>query len=273
MRNPDAVASQFFASIVMAVIVGSVYYKLPLTQSGARDRLAAIAFIILTQSFMAFDLVVLAPHERSVMLRDSTSGMYSSLAFYVGRTLAEFPVHMVLALGVGLITCYMFGLQGDAGKVGQYLAVMMLVTNCGASMLLLVGSMAKTMAAGNALATLALVFASLFNGFFIHVDNVPVAYRWIAQISFPGFGVAAAISNELQGLTLQCSAAEAAASGCAATGDALLEALRYPDTTVWRLCLWMIVESMVFRVLAFLCFHCLYTGQPIRARLRTLCGG
>lgn len=271
LRNPDAVASQFFASVVMAVIVGSVYYKLPLTQSGARDRLAAIAFIILTQSFMAFDLVVLAPLERTIMLRDSMSGMYSSVAFYAGRTLAEFPVHMLLAATVGVITCFMYGLQPGAAQVLQYIVTIMLVTNCGASMLLLVGTAAKTMAAGNALATLVLVFASLFNNFFVSTQNLHPGYRWIAEISFPGFGVAAGITNELRGLKLECSAADSAAGTCVATGDALLETLRFSETSVWRLCVYMLVESVVFRVLAFLCFHFLYTGQSFRTRLRALC--
>jgi ABC-type multidrug transport system ATPase subunit len=170
LRCPDAFASQVFASVVMGIIIGTVYFKLPLTDSGARDRLAAISFMTITQSFMAFDLVVLAPHERAVMLRDTAAGMYSGTAFYAGRTLAEAPVHLILAAIVGAVTSGMFGLQ--TSHMGMYVIIMVLVTNCGASLLLLVGAVSKSMAAGNALATLVLTFSSLFNGFFITKENV-----------------------------------------------------------------------------------------------------
>ena len=49
LRNPDAVMSQFVGSIVLAAVIGSVYYHMALDSAGVRDRVAAIAFIVLTQ--------------------------------------------------------------------------------------------------------------------------------------------------------------------------------------------------------------------------------
>jgi hypothetical protein len=60
-------------------------------------------------------------------------------------------------------------------------------------------------------------------------------------------------------------------AGCAATGDGLLEAMGFLGTNVWRLIGWLVLESVVLRVLAFLALHFLWTGQSMKDRLRALC--
>lgn len=270
LRNPDAVMSQAVSAVAMSLVCGSIYYQMGLSQAAARDRLGAISFIILTQSFMAFDLVVLFPAERAVYLRDTASGMYSSFAFYAGRSAAEWPLHMVFAVIAATITYFMYGLQLDAGRWATYVCILALVTNAGASMLLAVGALSSSMAMGNAIATVVLSFASLFNGLFVR--DVPVWYRWLNDISFPGLGVKAAMANELRGLVFTCTPEEAAA-GCAPDGEALLGALGMGDTDVWANAGWLLLESVVFRLVAFAALHFLYTGQPARERARLLLPG
>ena len=97
-----------------------------------------------------------------------------------------------------------------------------------------------------------------------------VVYRWLFDVSFPAFGVRAALVNELTGLTYTCTPEEAAA-GCSGSGDELLRALGFGGTDVWRMCGLLLLETLIFRVLAFLAMHFMYTGQTFKARLRTLC--
>jgi ABC-2 type transporter len=93
------------------------------------------------------------------MLRENAAGAYKISAFYFGRTLAELPVQIVFSVLVGIITWAMFGLQ--AGTLGPYVLLIALVTLTGASMLTLVGALSDSLAMGNALASVTLVFASL----------------------------------------------------------------------------------------------------------------
>lgn len=268
-RNPDAVVSQFVGSVLMAVIVGSVFLQLPLTASGLRDRLSAIAFILMTQAFVAFDQLILMPMERAIMLRESSAGMYSTSAFFWGRTFAEWPLLSLLSLITAGITYGMFGLKADNASAGMYLLVVVLVTNVGASLLTLIGALSSSMAMGNGLGTLILVFASLFNGFFLSPQNMHVVYKWIFDLSFTSWGVQAAVFNELHGLEVVCSEAEVAA-GCTGSGDALLETLGFAGTDPWRLCGLLLVQAVIWRVLAMFALHFMYTGQTFRERLRLL---
>lgn len=98
----------------------------------------------------------------------------------------------------------------------------------------------------------------------------PAVYRWLFDVSFPAFGVRSAAFNELSGFTYTCSPDEAAA-GCTGRGDDLLAAMGVSHVDLWRMCGLLFLETIIFRVLAFLAMHFMYTGQTFRQRLRTLC--
>jgi ABC-type multidrug transport system permease subunit len=218
--------------------------------------MSAIAFLVLTMSFACFDQVVMFPMERKIMLRENAGGAYKISAFYVGRTLAEFPVQLAFSCLVGIITWAMFGLQQST--LGPYVLLIVLATLTGAALLTLVGSLSDSLAMGNALASVVLVFASLFNGFFISSDNLVPFWRWIQAISFPAFAVRGAISVELDDLTYSCSPDEIAA-GCTGTGSSILAAVGAQNIS-WRLmCLYLLIEMIVFRILTFLALHFLWT--------------
>lgn len=101
-----------------------------------QDRVAAVSFVVMCQSFLAIDLIVLFPIERAVYLRDQVrraafvlvraagcrsqastcgqrvvhlacqqaSGLYRTSSFYFGRSLAETPFHLLFGFLVGVIT-------------------------------------------------------------------------------------------------------------------------------------------------------------------------
>ena len=83
LREPSGVMSQAVNSVIMPLIIGSLYYNTPLTVSGAADRLRAISLIVLIQSFSAFDQLLLFPKERSLYLHESNGGMYPTRRIHV----------------------------------------------------------------------------------------------------------------------------------------------------------------------------------------------
>jgi ATP-binding cassette subfamily G (WHITE) protein 2 len=56
LREPAAVMTQASTAVVMPLIVGGIYWRIPLTQGAVSDRLAAVSFLVLMQAFMWCDL-------------------------------------------------------------------------------------------------------------------------------------------------------------------------------------------------------------------------
>lgn len=67
------------------------------------------------------------------------SGLYSSSGFYVARSFAETPFHLIFGALSAIVTYWMWGLQNDMTKFLNYLLITVLVTNCGVSVLLFSG--------------------------------------------------------------------------------------------------------------------------------------
>ena len=84
LREPSAVATQAVNSVLMPLIIGSIFFDLPLTVSGANDRLSAISLIVLMQSFAALDQLLLFPKERGLFLHES-NGACTRQACITGR--------------------------------------------------------------------------------------------------------------------------------------------------------------------------------------------
>ena len=70
--------------------------------------------------------------------------MYSPLMFYLGRTLAETPQHIILLLFQGIVTYYMYGFQNDVDKVCIYCLLVVLTGLAGAALMLLCSALTKT---------------------------------------------------------------------------------------------------------------------------------
>ena len=179
LREPSAVATQALNSIFVPLIVGSIYFQLPLTVSGAGDRLSGISLIVLLQSFMSFDQLLLFPKERGLYLHESNGGMYSTSAYYWSRSLVELWTIVLFAIICAIISYEMMGLDDSADGRFAFIAIVAAVTVAGASFLTAIGSLCKSFEQTNALAGTLLIVLMLFDGNWINRRNIwPVYYRW-----------------------------------------------------------------------------------------------
>ena len=259
LREPAAVLTQGMTSALMPLIVGGIYYRIPLSQSAIPDRLAAISFVVLLQSFMCMDQILLFPKERAVYLRDYATGLYGTTAFYVARTGAE----MLCAT----ITYWMFGFQADAAHFFVYLGIICLVTEAGAALLASCGALSPSMEVGNILATMILIILTLLDGFYINLTNMPAWCQWASVFSFPGYGVQAVAANEFNGLVYTCTPQEAAL-GCIPDGRAYLTRLGFQHVHIGANVGYILVLAAGSRFVSCLGLHFLYTGQSLSERWR-----
>jgi ABC-type multidrug transport system ATPase subunit/ABC-type multidrug transport system permease subunit len=268
LREPVAVMTQCANATVLPFLIGTIMWNLPNSQTGAQDRLSAMSFVMLLQSFMCFDILLLFPIERGVYLRENEGGLYSTSAFYFGRTMSEMPFHVLFSFLVAVITYWCFGLQNDAGKFFTYALIVVLLTLAGASMMLFFGSISLSLDQSNLMATFAIVIMTIFDGSWIDTRNIPRGYRWLSNLSFMRWGVQAAVYNEFSGLELSCTEEEA--TQCAyPNGEEFLRLNHFGDVDVWYNVGVLIIMIVCYRVGAYFGLRFCYTGKSIRERLNS----
>jgi len=262
LREPIATMTQIFNAIFMPVVFGSVYWDIDLSQQSAYDRISAISLAALMLAFMAFDILMLFPTERSIFNREQAAGMYRPISFYLGRTLSEMPQHSLLAAIFGAIAYWMYGLQNDANKFLKWELVLIIETNCGAGLLILFSALSKNIEQSNLLATLFLLLFMLFDANWIALDKIPVYWRWLTEVSFLGYASQALMVTEYQGLTFECTQQEIDTSECLfQTGEQVLYSRGLDGVDFWQNVWILILLTVVYRILAYIAFWLLFRNH------------
>ena len=268
LREPSGVMSQAVNSVIMPLIIGSLYYNTPLTVSGAADRLRAISLIVLIQSFSAFDQLLLFPKERSLYLHESNGGMYPTSAYYMSRSLVELVTIVLFALTSACISYEMFGLNDGSGDARvEFYMMIVAVTVAGASFLTLIGTMCKSFEQTNAVAATMLIVLMLFDGNWINRRNIPVYYRWLPEVSFMGYAVEGAVASDFKRHTFACTERAVAEEGCVPlTGNQYLRMLDFDPDSTWPMFWLLVLVTACYRVAAFFALHFFWTGQTYTER-------
>lgn len=246
---------------------GSIYFRMSTTVSSSGDRLSAISLIVLLQSFMCFDQLLLFPKERGLFLHESNGGMYKTGVFYWARTLSEAWSIILFALICAVICYEMYGLHDSMdGRVTFYLVVTA-VTVAGASFLTALGSLCKTFEQTNSLAGTILIVLMLFDGNWINRRNIPVYYRWLADVSFLGYAVEAAVVSDFKRVDFTCTDRAILEEGCMPiTGKQMLRSLEFDEGATWPKFWLLILVTVLYRLVAFLGLHFCWTGQTFKER-------
>ena len=268
LREPSGVATQAVNSVIMPLIIGSLYYDTPLTVSGAADRLRAISLIVLIQSFSAFDQLLLFPKERGLYLHESNGGMYPTSAYYASRSLVELVTIVLFALTSACISYEMFGLNDGSGAARvEFYMMIVAVTVAGASFLTMIGTMCKSFEQTNAVAATTLIVLMLFDGNWINRRNIPVYYRWLPEVSFLGYAVEGAVASDFKRHTFVCTERAVAEEGCVPlTGNQYLRMLDFDPDSTWPMFWLLVLVTACYRVVAFFALHFLWTGQTYAER-------
>jgi ATP-binding cassette subfamily G (WHITE) protein 2 len=223
-RDPMSFWTVIGGIISMGLLMGSIYFNLE--PGDVRNRVAGMSMYIAFMSFMTFDILMLWPAERSIYLRDQISGMYCTSAFYIARSFAEAPTHMLCGIIGALFTHYMYGLQNDLEHVGMYCFISVITVMSASSILMWVSSLAKNFEQSNQLLMPIILPCMFFSGFFISEDMIPAMWAWVPDVNFLYYSTNYAIVHEIQGVEGGCTCAllgsldcEVAAINCAIDTD------------------------------------------------------
>lgn len=271
MREPAVIVTQLFNCIVLPLLIGSIFYHIPLDQSGTKDRVAAISFTVVILTHITSDILVLFPLERSLYLREQSSGLYSTLAYYIGRSLAETPLHILVAIITASISYWLCGLQADWSKFLIWVCIMLVITFTCAGFMLMVGSICRSYGQANVVSTTLFVIFMLFDGNYVSLNNIPEPYRWVHDISFNAQSVAAAIKNEMHGLTFTCSDSlrNPVTGRCPIqTGEDFLEQTGYNNDAIGLHIFYVFIFGIVCRVIAYFGLRFCYTNKSFKQRLK-----
>eukprot|EP00013_Stygamoeba_regulata_P015839 CAMPEP_0177682438 /NCGR_PEP_ID=MMETSP0447-20121125/31260_1 /TAXON_ID=0 /ORGANISM="Stygamoeba regulata, Strain BSH-02190019" /LENGTH=612 /DNA_ID=CAMNT_0019191943 /DNA_START=145 /DNA_END=1980 /DNA_ORIENTATION=+ len=231
VRNPLALKVKLIQTIFTALLLGLVFLRLNFSQEAVQSRVGVLSFFVISAVFQTvFGVASTFPIEKQYFDRDREAQVYSVLAFYISKVLADLPFEFILPILQGTILYWMANLNPSAERFFIFLAIIVLLYNVTQSLGLFVSAIAPTAQAAMVLAPLVCVVFVLFGGFFANQGELPVVFRWIPWISLVNHSFRAMMTNEFTGLQLTCEPDEQCVYP---TGDDVLDFYGFGDNHIW----------------------------------------
>ena len=212
-RNPLVVRASAGQTIFLALIMGLMYLRIGHGQSTVQDRLGSLFFVLVNLAMssttqvvttcknhilMHFSYIFIVTEQRAVFFREYSNNMYSTLAFYFAKIIADFPLQIFFPALFSTIVYWMVGFVPDAKQYFIFLAINVLCSNVGNAYGMLLGAAAKDSNVALTLQPVVLIPFVIFSGYFINSDNVPPYFIWIEYISFVKYGFHSLVINEVK---------------------------------------------------------------------------
>uniref|UniRef100_A0AAX7VBS2 ABC transporter domain-containing protein n=1 Tax=Astatotilapia calliptera TaxID=8154 RepID=A0AAX7VBS2_ASTCA len=204
LRNPQTSYAQLALNIFFAILVGLIYYQMPLTLPEAlQNRSGAFFFLIINMVFGNLSAVELFINERAIFIHENSSGYYRTSVYFLSKIFADLiPNRMIPIIVFSAIAYYMMGLKPAFETFLCFALTMSLVSLAGVGLAFLVSASVSTFAMANILIALPFVFMMVFGGFLVNLNAMLSWLSWVKWISIFKYGLDALYINELKGLFL-----------------------------------------------------------------------
>ncbi|XP_072978501.1 ABC transporter G family member 39 [Typha angustifolia] len=181
-RNPSYTATRIFFTTVIALIFGTIFWRLGKKVSTRQDLFnslgcmyAAVIFIGIQNGQTVQPIVDV---ERMVFYREKAAGMYSALPYAFAQVLIEIPHIFLQTVIYGLVVYSLIGFDWTAGKFFWYLFFMFFTFMYFTYYGMMVAAMTPNSDIAAIVATAFYAIWNIFAGYLIPRPRIPIWWRW-----------------------------------------------------------------------------------------------
>lgn len=257
-RQPASVVARSAQHVMMGVFLGVLYRDVGRSQESVSARAAVNAFATAMVAMMAVMSRAAVLHtELATYRREHLGRMYSTATWVLANTLAELPLAAVLPW---LFTAPMYWTVGLRDSFGRFVRLTLVVADlqlASQSLALILAALAGTTATALLLSPVAVIPPFMFAGFFVNQDSIPGVVRWLKYLSPLRYSLSAMLTNEFDGLGLQCRNSELVPDGAGGSVCPITDGSQYLEaqgitTTFWEDAFALFGLFVGFRVLFYL---------------------
>jgi len=203
----------WITSIVIAIVLGTVWLNLPKTSAGAFTRGGLLFISLLFNAFQAFSELASTMIGRPIVNKHKAYTFHRPSALWIAQIIVDLAFSAVQILIFSIIVYFMCGLVRDAGAfftfyiviVSGYLAMTLFFRT--------IGCLCPDFDYAIKFAATIITFFVITSGYIIQYQSEKVWIRWIYWINALGLGFSALMENEFSRLTLTCTAESLIPSG------------------------------------------------------------
>uniref|UniRef100_A0A5S6MTA5 Putative nucleotidyltransferase MAB21L1 n=1 Tax=Xenopus tropicalis TaxID=8364 RepID=A0A5S6MTA5_XENTR len=201
LRNPQASIAQVMVTLVLALIVGAIFFGVKEDVSGIQNRVGSLFFVTTNQCFSSVSAIELFIVEKKIFIHEYISGYYRLSAYFFAKLFTDLlPMRTLPSIIFTSVLYFMIGFKATAGAFFTMMFTLMMIAYTAASMALAVAAGQDVVAVANLLMTICFVFMIIFSGLLVNLTSVMDWISWLKYFSIPRYGLTALQINEFTNL-------------------------------------------------------------------------
>lgn len=194
-----------FAAVFQSLIIGSLFYNISNSTTGAFSRGGAIFFSLLYNALNSLAEVNNCFANRPILLKQRSYSFYHPSAEAIQSVLSDMPVKLATIVVFSLIIYFLSNLHRTAGQYFFFLLLVVFTSNAVAAYFQMVAAWCKTADAANSIAGISVLILSVYTGYMIPLQDMHPWFKWLNYLNPLRFGFESLMANEFHGVTMPCS--------------------------------------------------------------------
>lgn len=204
LQDKFALTVSLVTSTGIAIVLGTVWLKLPQTSAGAFTRGGLLFISMLFNGFQAFSELAATMLGRSIVNKHRSFTFYRPTALFLAQIFVDTAFALVRILLFSVIVYFMCGLALDGGA---FMIFFLFVTTgylCMTVFFRTIGCICPDFDYAMKFAAVLITLFVLTSGYLIQWASGQVWLRWIYYINPFGLGFSSLMVNEFSRLTMTC---------------------------------------------------------------------
>jgi ATP-binding cassette, subfamily G (WHITE), member 2, PDR len=248
----SATATQFVSNIIVALVVGSIFYGTPNATVGFQSKGAALFLGILFNALTALSEINSLYEQRPIVEKQASYAFYHPATEAAAGIMALIPIKFVSAVIFNIILYFMAGLRREPAQFFLFFLITFISTFIMTGIFRTMAAVTKTISQAMSLAGVMVLALVLYTGFAIAPPQMHPWFSWIRWINPIYYAFEILVANEFHGQQFTCSSivppytpkvgtswvcnvAGAVAGEATVSGDAFIAvSYEYYYSHVWR---------------------------------------
>ncbi|KAK5193529.1 ATP-binding cassette transporter snq2 [Exophiala xenobiotica] len=190
--------------VFQGLIVGSLFWQMPKTASGAFPRGGAIFFVLLFNALLALAEMTAAFSSKPILLKHKSFSFYRPAAYAIAQTVVDVPLVAVQVFLFNVIIYWMGGLAASASQFFISCMIIWLVTMTTYAFFRSISALCKTLDDATRFTGLSIQILVVYTGYLIPPAQMKPWFSWLRWINWIQYGFECLMANEFTGLTMDC---------------------------------------------------------------------
>ncbi|NWQ98108.1 ABCG2 protein, partial [Burhinus bistriatus] len=249
IRSPQASIAQIAVTVILALVVGAIFFGVKLDRSGVQNRVGSLFFITTNQCFSSVSAIELFIKDKKLFVHQYTSGYYRVSAYFLALMIGDLlPMRTAPAIIFSCISYWMIGYQAVAGRFFFFVLTLVLVSYTATAMSLAISAGMDVLAVANLLITICFVLMLIFSGLLVNLPSVMGWLNWLKYFSIPRYGLTVSRKLAPHSNTNFCPMLF-----CRCSGEAYLcsQGIAPTDWAMWENILALFCMTVIFLIIAY----------------------